>query len=497
MDDGTTKSAISIKDMESISFKMRRFKDVGFFVAFFLILAAVISAGNRNRNLDGVQDSNICHGARSRSEVWTMNQASSAAPVVGDEAMGKDEAGGGDIGKPTGASISSDMSIAAVGSAAVAVAAAANERASATSVSESQKSPAASQTASGTNIASAASVQDLPVIQAAIQDNGFGIAAGGDLVYWSQSDLDRYFQGIRELGATWIRYDIDWQVVQPYSLQNYNWEGIDRVVATAEKFNMRSLGIITYAPQWAQSKICPSGKHCPPENAEMFARFSGEVAQRYAGRISAYEIWNEPNYQLYWYPSPDADDYAGLLKAAYVKIKESDPAAVVVTAGLTDMGDAEGVSISPLNFVKTMYGAGAKGYFDILGLHPYTYPGFSYGWPHITSIRNIMQENGDGGKYIWATEYGAPTGGPGRGYAIGESGFNYGPDYMTEDAQAEMASDIFAFQQSNDAWMGNVFWYSFCDSSTDRSSTENFFGIIRKDGTRKPVYEVLRDLFAK
>ena len=332
---------------------------------------------------------------------------------------------------------------------------------------------------------------------ATVVDNDYGVAAGGDLVNLRQEDLNNYFQEIKNLGATWVRWDVDWQLVQPANSQNYDWKDTDRVAATARKYGIKSLGIITYSPQWAQNDICPSGKQCPPEDVDTFANFSGVVAQRYKGTVDDWEIWNEPNDQKYWYPAPDAGNYSELLKAAYTKIKEVNPNAIVVSAGLTDMGDEEGISISPLTFVETMYERGGKDYFDVLALHPYTYPGYDYGWPQITAVWKAMDENDDAGKKIWITEYGAPTGGSGRAFEIGEAGFFYGKDFMSEEAQSRMAQSIFAFKSANPERIGNVFWYSLCDSSIDTSTTENFFGILRYDGTKKLVYQTLKDIFAR
>ena len=55
---------------------------------------------------------------------------------------------------------------------------------------------------------------------------------------------------------------------------------------------------------------------------------------RYAGKIAAVEIWNEPNAVTFWTPTPDPAAYVELLKAAYPKVKAVDPSVVVVSAGL-------------------------------------------------------------------------------------------------------------------------------------------------------------------
>lgn len=330
-----------------------------------------------------------------------------------------------------------------------------------------------------------------------VKDNGFGIAAGGNLTHRSQKELDAYFKALEDLGVSWVRWDIDWEEVQPGNTDDYRWEATDRVATTAQKNGIRSLGIITYAPDWAEDEDCPDGEKCPPTDPAAFARFARTVAARYGDFVSAWEIWNEPNHRDYWYPEPDAGDYAQILRAAYTEIKAVDPDAIVVSAGLTDMGNEDGVSISPADYVRYMYRAGAKDHFDALALHPYTYPGYDYGWPQVSAIWEIMEGEGDAGKKIWITEYGAPTGGSGRAVEIGGSGFSYGKDFMSEKAQASMAESIFAFKASNPDHIGNVFWYTLCDSSDEKSSTENFFGIIRYNGTKKAVYDTMKRLLSR
>jgi hypothetical protein len=62
-----------------------------------------------------------------------------------------------------------------------------------------------------------------------------------------------------------------------------------------------------------------------PTSTEEYAEFAGLVAERYAGKVSAYEIWNEPNTYVYWAPKPDAAAYTELSQAAYPAIKAADP----------------------------------------------------------------------------------------------------------------------------------------------------------------------------
>jgi hypothetical protein len=58
--------------------------------------------------------------------------------------------------------------------------------------------------------------------------------------------------------------------------------------------------IIDYTPAWARASGAAGNQFGEPASASAFATFAGEVAARYAPMgVSTYEIWNEPNKQVY------------------------------------------------------------------------------------------------------------------------------------------------------------------------------------------------------
>src|SRR5206468_376838 len=130
-----------------------------------------------------------------------------------------------------------------------------------------------------------------------------------------------------------------------------------------------------------------------------------------------WEIWNEPNIDVFWKPRPDAAAYARLLVAGASAIRQHDPQATIVTAGLAPAPDSDdGRFVSPRTFLTRLYDAGARTYFDAVGIHPYDYP---YGasavgdWNQFWSLPatyQVIVSHGDSGKQLWGTEYGAPTG---------------------------------------------------------------------------------------
>ena len=118
---------------------------------------------------------------------------------------------------------------------------------------------------------------------------------------------------------------------------------------------------------WAGGGFPTNG---PPDNHQDFGDFVYAVASRYRGRIRAYQIWNEPNLAREWGGrSPNAAEYVQLLRVAYGRIKEADPNAMVITAGLTPTGTQPPEAVPDDQYLRRMYQAGLKGSYDVLGAH--------------------------------------------------------------------------------------------------------------------------------
>lgn len=364
-----------------------------------------------------------------------------------------------------------------------------------------------------------ASIESQPVSETAVNqkalsegviDTGhsanFGIAAGGGLVYLGQQDLETYFQRLNSLGVGWVRWDVAWNVVQPNDADHYDWSGADRVVSMAKKYGIASLVTIDYAPHWAANTgSCNDNGKCTPKYPEQFGRFAGLVAARYKkDAVSYFEIWNEPNYAYFWEPAPSSTAYVAVLKSAYENIKEVNPDAVVIAGALAPSNDPGYERGSSIHFVKALYSENAQQYFDAISIHPYTYPSSlknvkgSNVWSQVEAIRKIMVSKGDSDKKIWFTEYGAPTCGPGDAVEVdAKSSFTQGADYVTESAQRELAEDIMAKYQNSTSFLGPFFWFNLIDEGVGSTTIEDCFGLLRRNGTPKPAYDVLRAAIVK
>lgn len=317
------------------------------------------------------------------------------------------------------------------------------------------------------------------VLTAAIADSSTTLGISDPSLYQLSADeIATTLDTLKALGVNDIRIAVPWAAVQPYNATSYDWSRLDAVIDAADARGMGVLGVINATPPWAGY---PLVGHPDPT---AYATFAAAVASRYQGKISAYEVWNEPNGVTFWSP-PDASSYTELLKAAYPAIKAADPNATVIAGVLGAVGTVPGVTLSPVTFVAQMYADGAHGFFDALSYHPYQYTTpFSLGTvtdsplTQTEAIRALMAAAGDGSLSLWATEYGLPT--------------TWG---ISADQQAAFIHDfVVAWQQIDGA--GPMFIHTTRDTATGAFGGENNFGIFTTNWTEKPAAATIAALIA-
>jgi polysaccharide biosynthesis protein PslG len=310
----------------------------------------------------------------------------------------------------------------------------------------------------------------------------FGIADPdllGDTVPMQAAQL----AAMKAIGITSVRVDADWATVQPAGPLAFSWTRLDHVVSSARAAGMSVDLVVDGCPRWA-ALAGTSGDSSPqPASSAQYATWAADVARRYAPEgVNTFEIWNEPNSALFWQPKPNPSAYTADLVAAYSAIKEIDPSAFVISGGLAPT-PTKNQNISAIDFLKAMYADGAKGSFDALGYHAYSFPelpdAYGSGWSQMArtspSLRSVMIRNGDGIKPIWVTEFGAPSG---------------GPDGVGEPAQATALAQAVANAKAT-AWVGALYVYTWEDNGIDPRNDQDWFGLLTAGGSAKSAYRAL------
>lgn len=342
----------------------------------------------------------------------------------------------------------------------------------------------------GATMVSAAPASAAPTASADV-----GISPGAPLMGESDTDLARDLDAIRASGAGWIRVGSDWSIIEG-TRGAFNWASTDRVVDAARARGLQVLGLVLFTPRWAQDPSVPAGNtHGRPASATAFGTFAGQAAAHFAGRISNWEIWNEPNLSSFFAPRVDAPFYTSMLSASYSAIHAALPGATVMSGGLAPAGDTtDGSATSPLTFLTQMYAGGAHTSMDAVAMHPYCYPAMAddastASWNAFYRLRNmhdVMASNGDGAKKIWLTEFGAPT-------ATVQTGI--GPVVINEQTQASMISNGVASARTL-PYVGPTFVYTIRDYGTGNADPEQNYGMLRTDFSAKPAYAALQSAAA-
>jgi hypothetical protein len=240
------------------------------------------------------------------------------------------------------------------------------------------------------------------------------------------------------------------------------------------------------------------------------------IASAGKGLVEAYEICNEPNFAQWVnkgvdpHVPPDPALYVQMLQVAYETIKEVDPAAIVVSAGLAPVGRIQGTcngwsgndcsTMDEREYARQMLLLGAGDYLDAFGYHPY---GFAYSPeadPYSVSngfafrgaevMHTILEDRGLGDTQIWATEFSwlrdpsydpAPAG---WCHLVAEYENNFGWMDMSEASQADFFTRAFQYADEHWPWMGalivwNLDWYDYnwlCEPS-------RYFSVRKNDGS--------------
>jgi polysaccharide biosynthesis protein PslG len=288
---------------------------------------------------------------------------------------------------------------------------------------------------------------------------------------------------LKAAGVSWVRIDVGWGGIEDSGkgARNGWYIGmVDFCVDEARKRGLNVLVMLWLTPRWANGG---QAERVPPTNPGDYADFARWAAERWRGKVQAWEIWNETVLNAFWQGSEA--QYAALLKAAYPAIKAGDPAAKVVFAGMSHNDDA---------YLRRLYALGVKGSFDVVATHPYQglgdappeHPDDGNRWwlTHVPAVRKVMVENGDGGKPIWFTEFGWSAHANWPGIANWQRG-------VTPAQQADYAVRALRYTRAHYPYVGLMFWYKERASPLGTDVVQEGYGLLNADVSERPVYDAL------
>lgn len=323
-------------------------------------------------------------------------------------------------------------------------------------------------------------------------------------MWWEYADWDRVPMQVNEMGFGWVKHNMHWREIEQHEKGKFDWFRPEEIVNHVEAHGLNLLIRLDSQPFWSQEEPWPPLESSPPADYQNFFDFCGTFAEKFKGRVAAYQVWNEPNLDREWgNKPPNPVEYTALLKGCYEAIKLADPDALVITAGFAPTGSGLPHALPAHEFIQGMYDAGAADYFDILGVHAAGFnnpPEMSSDeaeaadlqrwmvFRYVEDLRAVMLANGDGEKQMAILEMGWTT--------DTREDSDYAWHAVTEELQAEYLVRAYQFAQENwRPWMGLMTTVYISDSFwTPEDHEQYWWSIVLPDGTPRPAFYALKEM---
>ncbi len=313
-----------------------------------------------------------------------------------------------------------------------------------------------------------------------------------------------------ELEFDWVKVQVDWSKIEyAPGMYSVELEQLDLFMDDAFNRQLNILLSIVKAPDWARNTTEEDG---PPVDYNLYNEFVKFIVLRYKYKLTAVEIWNEPNLSREWRGGTlSGAEYVRLLAGAYETVKREDGRILVISAGLAPTGTTNDIAIDDRLYLRQMYDAGLGNYVDAVGIHPYgwanppqirccndpngppthnDHPSFFF-LDTIEDYRDIQTEYGDSDHPLWATEFGW---GSMDGLGLEVTAEQPFIAYVNQDQQAQYIREAYLMAQNWD-FMGPMFLWNLNVATLDGFDiNQAAYSILRDIEHPRPAYNALRDM---
>lgn len=304
-----------------------------------------------------------------------------------------------------------------------------------------------------------------------------GISRGDSL-----ANVDHEIALAHALHAKVVRVEVPWSELEPLAPNQIDPGALavtDRLMSDAAAAGIGVIALVESTPCWASSapaallQACsPGGTNkaasWPPREPAAFAAFVAYLTQRYGPDLAAIEIWNEPDQanEQYFAGPEKPQRYAAILRAAYPAIKQVNPRVPVLAGSLVG---SNGV------FLRALYAAGIKGFYDGLSVHFYNLVLGS-----LRAIHETQLANGDT-KPVWLSEFGWSS---------------CWPRQRTQQEQACVtAAEQGANLQDTFRALARTRWIAAEVVYKLQGTLSEDFGVLNENDARKPSFAALSSVF--
>ncbi len=266
----------------------------------------------------------------------------------------------------------------------------------------------------------------------------------------------------------------------------------DRIVEDALAKQLKVYGLLSnearhgWLSVWQENNSEKTGGDgCNPYLGQFAMEAAGPITAHFAGRISLWEVWNEPNMtDTYLYPS----NFACLLTLVRAETTTAQAAGAKFVLGAIASNQDKGrvtVETSGANYLKAVYQQGR----DRTGWSAGAYP-FDHVAQHLYIDRKTTTKASNlrtALKYVRDTYVAEEGTGTPKQTIISVVGWETDGDGVSESTQANNLKTMYT-EVRNTSYVMNAYWFFLRDESWSGLS----FGLLRADNSQKPAWNAYR-----
>jgi len=324
-------------------------------------------------------------------------------------------------------------------------------------------------------------------------------------LWWDGGETGLHLDWVRLMSYSHVKQTFAWKDLEPRQ-DIWDWEQADRIMEEVERRGLRMIARLGQVPEWAHPELDDSietddSHDVPPTDMADWRDFCFTIADRYKGRIVAYQIWNEPNLTREWgNEPPDPAGYVALLAECSEEIRRADPNAVLISAGLAPTGTHNEDATPDDVYLDQMYRNNFQQYIDAVGVHATGYAPPEFGpddaekegrgrwftFRRIEDLRKIMIAYGDEARQMAIMEFGYTTD-------------TRNPDYswygVTEEEQADMLLRAYDYAIENwRPWVGLMTLIYMPSPGWIPEDEEYWWAITTPDKGHRPAFFTLANM---
>ncbi len=274
---------------------------------------------------------------------------------------------------------------------------------------------------------------------------------------------------IADAGFRWVRMDFKWDLTEQ-ERGRYDFSPYERLTKALDEQGIRALFILDYG-----NPLYDNG--APPRSEaarRAFAQWAVAVAKHFSGRGIIWELYNEPNHQLFWPPKPNVNEYIALAHVVGRAWKAEVPGEMLIGPATSGIDS---------DFLEACLKGGLLNYWDGVSVHPYRQTNPESVADEYCVLRHPVS------RYRTANAAGDKTSTRDMPIISGEWGYSSVWRGMNEQIQGELLARQFLTNVANGIPIS--IWYDWRDDGPDPREAEHHFGLVRHRHfpARTPLYD--------